>query len=415
MAKKTKAKAKAAQATVAKAKPKGLQLSAAQWKAYDKAYAAAYKSGESALTAQYKAADAASKAASTAAYKARVAAATARYQAEQIAYRRQALNNAAQSLRKYRLGAASSMQRVAAASHQAASTAAIAKFAVSQSLRQAKLGHQNAALVNRVYADFERHVQTLGRLQYVAKGEKVFAHDAVMRTLTTAQALGIEEIRFAQAVKTAKAATSSVTSVNPGGVKKKAYTYTETPAKKAANQSVAKAAQARVRASAKAAGLAAAESVTPVKKAPRTAPRPGVLHPLGFMHGFGSPDGLDCLPASIANHLLLDRGVRLNEQQYAELVRKVHDDGEIEDALKSLSAGPLWGGDPLLAGYGRVPWNPARVLLTGYDSQEGRHAAVSAGNGNVVSWGEVLPLAETLADGAEVEEAWDLLWVRNRA
>jgi hypothetical protein len=402
VAKKAKVNPKATKATAATAKPRGLQLSAAQWRAYDSAYTAAYKSGEAALTAQYKASNAAAAAK-------RVAAATARYQAAQIAYRRQAIASAAQSLRKYRLGAATSMQKVAAASHQSASTAAIALFAVSQSLRQAHLAHQNAALVSRVYADFERHLQILGRKQYVAKGEKVFAHDAVMRTLTTAQALGIEQVRFSQAVSTAKAATAYV--YKPAAYK----AYTSTPAQKAANQVVAKAAQTRIKATAKAAGLAAAEAVTPVKKAPRTAPRPAGLHPLGFMHGFGNPDGDDCLPASVANYLLLDLGVRLTAREYAELVHKLSFDGEIEDALESLSLCPPWNdGAPLLAKYSRVPYNAARVLLVGYDSQKGRHAAVSAGNGNVVSWGEVLPLAETLAEDAVVEEAWDLLWVRHR-
>ena len=396
MAKKSKVKAKATKATVAKAKPGGLQLSAAQRKAYNSAYSASYKTGEAALTAQYKAAS-----------KARVAAATARNQAEQIAFRRQAIANAAQSLRRSRLSAASSMQKVAAASHARARTAAIAAFAVSQSLRQAKLAHQNAALEQRVYADFERHMTILGRAQFVAKGEKAYAHEAVMRTLTTAEALGIEEVAFARAAKTAKRAVART----PAAYKRK----TESPAVKAANQAQNKAAQTRIKATARAAGLAAAEAVPPVKKAPRTAPRPARLHPLGFMHGFGDPDGEDCLPASVANHLLLDLGVRLASREYDELARKLAGTGEIKDALDLLAKSPPWNdGAPLLVGYGQVPYNPARVLVIGYDSQEGRHAAVSAGNGNVVSWGEVLPLAETLAEEAVVEEAWDLLWVRHR-
>lgn len=396
MAKKPRVKAKAVKATSAQSKPGGLQLSAAQRKAYNTAYSASYKQGEAALTAQYKAAS-----------RARAAAAVARNQAQQIAFRRAAISVAAQSLRRARLSAAASMQKTAAASHARARTAAIAAYAVSQSLRQAKLAHQNAALKQRVYADFERHMTILGRAQYVAGGEKVFAHEAVMRTLTTAEALGIQQIAFARAAKTAKKAAART----PAAFNR----TTASPAVKAANQLQSKAAQTRIKATARAAGLAAAQSVKPVAKAPRTAPKPARLHPLGYLRGFGSPDGEDCLPASVANHLLTNMGVRLSAREYAELVHKLAGIGEIRDALEFLGRSPPWNdGAPLLTGYALVPFNPARVLVIGYDSQEGRHAAVSAGNGNVASWGEVLPLAETLAEDAVVEEAWDLLWVRHR-
>lgn len=337
---------------------KGLQLSAAQWKAYGAAYSTSAKAGYASLALQQ---------------------------------RRAAFSMAVQNVIASRLSAAHKLRKIAAAQHSVARTAAIAAFAARQSYRQSRLAHQNAALQQRVFADYERHVQAASRAQYAYKGEKAYAHAAVMRTMTTVQATSYETAVWARAVKVARAASNSTV---------------RQPASAAL-----KADLANIRANAQAAALAAARA-TPKG---RTAPRPARLHPLGFMHGFGDPGGYDCLPAAVANHLLLDLGVRLDARQYSALVHVCGETGEVEEALFSLSRYTPWDlSAPLLTGYAPVPWNPARVLLVGYDSQEGRHAAVSAGNGNVVSWGEVLPLAETLADGAVVEEAWDLLWVRHR-
>lgn len=374
MAKKAGARKAAGVAPKNTAKPKGLQLSAAQWKAYGAAYSASAKAGYATLAAQNRAV---------------------------------ALHNAANTLRASRLQAAVRLQKTTANAHAAARTAAIASYAASQTYRQSILAHQNIALKTRIYADFERHVLLAGRLQYIYQGEKVYTHNAVMRTLTSQQALNIEEQRFARASKTAKAAARSVA---PG----KAATG------KSAQALADKAAVNTIKAQAKAAGMAAALAVPPAPrkktaaKKSRTAPRPQTLAPLKFLHGFGSPDGEDCVAAAIANCLLCDKGVRLSPAQYLALTETVPDGSSIEDALFQVMTRPPWEDGPNLIGYCQVPFCASRVLLVGYEAEEGPHAAASVGNGFVLTWGEVLQLESTQAPGAQIEECWNLAWVRHR-
>ena len=355
MAPKPKTAPVRAQPSKAAAKPTGLQLSSAQWKAYTAAYTASATAG----------------------------------------YRKLAIQAAAQSLRKSRLNAAYSIGKKAAAAHAAARTAAIAAFAARMSFRQSQQAHQNQALRNRVYAGYQRHVQAASRLQYAYKGEKVYLHTAVMNTLTTAQAVSTETVRFAQAVKTAKKAVKSVS----------------TPGASTAKQSPA---SAQVQAAAKAAGLAAAKKVP----AGRTAPRPADVKPGLFVpRAYGDPAGYDCVAAAVANHLLYATGMRIGRRSYYALADALGDRPSIADALELTMKHPPWGYDgPLLAAYVPVvyPLRAVRKTVVGVCSPEGAHAAVALETGALVCWGELLPLAEVCVPGTGIEEAWDLLWVLPR-
>lgn len=349
MAPKSAASTVKAQPSKAAAAPTGLQLSAAQWKAYNAAYTASATAG----------------------------------------YRKLAIQAAAQSLRSSRLSAAYSMGKKVAAAHAAARTAAIAAFAARMSFKQSQQAHQNTALRNRVLADYERHVTQAARLQYVYKGEKAYLHTAIMRTVTTAQATSIEQVRFAQAVKTAKAAAASVS----------------TPAASTAKLSPA---AAQVQSAAKAAGLAAAKTVP----AGRTAPRPADAAP-GGSFGFGSPDGYDCVAAAIASHMELEAGYRLSRRQFGKLAMALGEAPEIEEALNMVMRTPPWRHfTPQLTGYAKVPPVLRRGLIAGFATAAGPHAAVLTGSrGYVISWSEVLPLSDVLLPGTEIEEAWALTWV----
>lgn len=438
MAAKAKLKAAEHKSTIHKARKKGLQLSAAQWKAYDKAYGAALKAGDAALAAADRAA---SKTLALARHRAVISAATLQ-------------------LRKARLNAAYSLGKKSAAAHSAARTAAIAQAAVKQSFRQSILAHQNTALKARVYADFERHVRQTARLQYAYGGEKAFTHEAVMRTLDTSQAKSIIEARFANAVKTAHIANKSV-SPHP-----KTH-HPETAARKAAIN--------KIFADARAAGLAAARAIPPppprkhhrhlrkkkikthhhrhhhrrsktgrqksskasrarskanhlnavkarvalraVEKATRRAPCPVPLN--GSDWGFGDPDGEDCTAAAIANSLLLSLTHRLTVDQYADLAFTV-EDMCLDDALHELRGEHLWGpGQPYLAHY--LPLDPEKTrrvsccqplpgAVTGFETANGSHAALALSSGWIASWGETLKLSAVLTPGTEIEEAYELLW-----
>jgi hypothetical protein len=369
--KQTKAKqSKTASKVKAKSKAKGLVLSAAQWRAYDAAYTAVEKSGHAQLNAKIK----------------------GQYASEALANRRAALAAAAQSLRKYRLGAASSIQKKAAAAQSAASTSSIAAYAVKQSLRQASLAHQNAALQNRVYADFEQHMTILGRKQFAAAGEKKYATDAVMRTLTTKAATTIEQARFARAVKTAKRAVKSTTA--------------RSAASKAFSASISaevKAADAVINANAKAAALKAAYAIP----APRKARRPSQVPAGTYGHWFGDPGGEDCAAAAVANSLRFQAERQLSREQYRVLTEVIPVGSTVAEALDTVMN--RW---PELGGYDGT-WHPRELvpgMIVCFPTEEGPHAALLLEDGKIASWGEVLPL-EDAATG-EIEEAYEPFWRR---
>lgn len=334
-----------------KSAPTGLQLSAAQWKVYSAAYSAAASAG----------------------------------------FRQLALQNGARSLRQSRLKAAATTQAKARAAHQRARTAAIAAFAVSQTYRQSKLGHQNTALRNRIYADYQRHILTAGRLQYVYKGEKAYAHTAVMRTLTSAQALTAEQALINKAAKTAKTATAP-----------------RAPATSPRSPQVA-----AIQANAKAAALAAARA-TPKG---RTAPRPAKLGSLcnsRHRRWFGDPQGYDCVAAAIASSLLHDTGHALSAQAYESLEDALGGEPTIAHALNRVREdGPLFLPPWTLRGYEcDIPALAAAGNVIGFQTTRGPHAALFLGAGLIASWGEVLQLAQVITPGTGIEESWDLDWER---
>lgn len=419
MAPKAKAPVQSPQPTKAKAPATGLQLSAAQWKAYYTAYNAT---------------------------------ATAAYRNLAAAQRRAAIQAAALSLRKYRLNAAYGMAKKAAAAHSAAQAAAIALFAVSMTRRQAKLAHQNRALQNRIYADFERHVLIAGRLQYAYQGEKVYAHATAMRTLTTAQALAIENARFAAAAKAAKTAKAAIASTRkapsaatlqiqtaaraaglsaakslPGpqltASQKASRTASATAratASRTASATAKQTAHNTASATAKATIAARKKGVAKVAAAPRTAPRPPELAPGLFVpRAYGDPAGYDCVAAALANHLLYATGYRIGRRAYCALAEALGEAPAIEQALKQVMSSPPWNwlSGPLLAAYVPVayPLAAPRKLVVGVCSPTGAHAALALETGSLVTWGEILPAGEVCVPGTAAEEAWDLLWVLPRA
>jgi hypothetical protein len=348
VAPKAKAPKTKAQPSKAKASPKGLQLSAAQWKAYNAAYTASATAG----------------------------------------YRRLAIQASAQTMRQSRLTAVYTLGKKVAAAHAAARTAAIAAFAVKQSFRQSQLAHQNAALHQRVYADYIRHVLQAARLQYVYKGEKAYLHTAVMSTVTSAQALSATQARFAQAAKTAKAAAASTT------------------AKGAASAKLSPA-SAQVQATAKAAALAAAKA-TPKG---RTAPRPVLGDGILSARLRGDPEGFDCVAAAVANHLQSCTGHLLTDRQYRLLQLALGYGPSIEEALKVVSQSPPWGDRvPALAGYAPVPVHAREHAVIGFATARGAHAAYCPGPAYIASWGELLELHRVILPETQVEEAWALLW-----
>jgi hypothetical protein len=404
VAPKAKAPAKASKATVATAKPKGLQLSAAQWKAYNAAYSAYATAAYKALAAQQRAA---------------------------------ALQAAALGLQKGRLNAAHALMKKAAAAHSIARTTAIAAFAAKTSFRQSQLAHQNAALQQRVFADYERHLRAAGRAQFVYKGEKAYAHTAIMHTLTTAQATSVMQAKFAQAAKTAKAA---VRSTNVKGATPSPQVAAIQAAAKAAGLAAAQsvpasqqfaavrsAARAKARATAHATASKTAKAtaaatraakkkgVTPAPKTARTAPRPGLPGMTGGTGRWrGNPDGYDCVAAAIANSCLLGNGHSLTAEEYAVLCAAL---GPAPDLGHALLVAWRLGQARVMPYLMRCPEKtdpalPASGDVIGFETENGPHAALYLGAGLIASWGEVLRLESVMLPGTGIEESWELTWER---
>jgi hypothetical protein len=353
-----KAPSKGAKTTVSKvttkanATPKGLVLSAAQWKAYNAAYSAAASAARTKI----------------------------------------ALLAAANRFRAYRLGAAYATQKRAAAARGAAQTAAIAANATRMSWVQSKLGHQNAALRNRIEAGMYTHANIAGRLQYTQAGEQAYARQAVMRTVDQAQAYAYERSVFNRISKTAKKAVRSTVS-----------TGKKTTLSKAQSAAIAKAGNT--------AGLAAAAKV---RTAPRRRGTMNIAEIEFDREWIGNETEPHCVAYAIANHLLYDRGttgIRLHPADVAELAELAGPEPTIEEALwrAYMAAWPA-GRQVRLADYKRVEDDKLRTarilgpLVIGYGTMFGDHCALSLPAGGVVSWGEIGPLK------ADIEEAWELTW-----
>ncbi len=333
--------------TKAKATPKGLVLSTAQWKAYNAAYNAAASAARTRI----------------------------------------AFQAASNRFRAYRLAAAYASMKTAAASRGAAQAAAIAAHAARMSWVQSRLGHQNAALQARIENQMYTHANIAGRLQYVQAGERAYAHLAVMRTVDVAQANSYESGVFAAINKTAKKASKST--LNTGK---------KTQVSRAQSAAIAKAGNT--------AGLAAAAKVRTAARGAagrhRARTRPEWL---------GNETEARCVVFAVANHLMCARGVKAGDRDIDDLAEMIGPEPTIEYALWRtwMAAWPA-GAGVRLAGYRRVPDDmvrrvlPLRHLVVGYETVFGDHAALSRPDGRVVSWGATELLR------ANVEEAWELTW-----
>jgi hypothetical protein len=373
MAAKAKAPVKAKKAPVAKvqskakAKPKGLVLSAAQWKAYNKAYNA-------------------------------VASAAAQ---------RIALAKAAQRFRKYRLGSAYATMKQAQVATGKAQAAAIAAYATKRSYQESKLAHQNAALRNRIELDAYNHANMAGRLQFAQAGVKAYAHAAVMRTVDTSQALSYERKIFAAAARAAKAGKKSTTAKTTKRTAIGAAINAQASAaglkaakavKGTAKVSKAKAAKATVKTPTPKKGSGASAKAPVAKAAPRTAPYKGPMREATFdgnghwILGLNDFDGT-CIMTAVANALYHQTRWRLPNEDIAYWTGRAGKKPTIGAVLFMLYAIQPWPEVYLeLPIAGAVQGD--RII--GYD-----HHAAFAFDDKMVSYAEVWPVVEA-------EESWSV-------
>ena len=380
MAAKGKAPAKAAKkpvaktATKAKAKPKGLQLSTAQWKAYNKAYAATAKAA--------------------------------------------ALSAAAQRFRKYRLQSAYATIKQYNAATSKAQTAAIAAFAARQSWDQAKLAKQNAALNSRIEVNAYNHATIAGRLQFIQGGIHGYSNAAIARTVDTNQAVSYEKRVFAAAARAAKAAKKSVSKKGKVSATSKAIAKQAAAAglkaaeatphgakKKRAKVKKAKAKSAKVRKPTPGASKGKSAKA-PVKKAKsRTAPYLGIMRSFtfdgnGYWHHGNNEFAGTCIMTAVANAMHHQTKWRLPDADIAYWTGRAGKRPTIEKVLLMLWTQQPWPEVKLLQPIPLVPcYEVFCERIIGFENEHGDHAAFAFG-AKMVSYGELLDVAES------VEECW---------
>jgi hypothetical protein len=117
-----------------------------------------------------------------------------------------------------------------------------------------------------------------------------------------------------------------------------------------------------------------------------------------------------CGPVAVANSLLAATGVVASNGDIERLYRAAGGHGDsgadMDDLIAAAAAEGLAG--YRLASYRHATaWGPGLVLLLSLDDVPVWHAAATAPDGAVISWGETTTISEL---SARVEDAWSLTW-----
>ena len=165
------------------------------------------------------------------------------------------------------------------------------------------------------------------------------------------------------------------------------------------------------------AGAAAAARVSPkVKLPPAKKPASKTRKAAGERHETlastqwitaGNDQSVEnCVAVAIANHLLLQTGFRLTDEQVECLAYR----DSVAKSLNHVDYYDLWPGVSL-SEYGQVmpPENAEPGDIVGFevmvDGRKADHCAVLMPEGKVISWGEIVPLE------SEIDEAWQVTWI----
>ncbi len=383
-------------ANKAKAQPRGLQMSAAQFKAYNKAFSATAQKLQQAAT----------------------------------------LKAFATGLRKYRLQAANATLKKYAIARGNAQAASVAAHAALMSRKQSILAHQNAALQQRIGQNAFRHTTLLGRAQFAQAGEKKWAHRAVMRTLTQRQAVSIEAKFLNKVVKNArktgkKAARATGTPLSKA-IAARAKAAGTAAASRVPKSQRAAAASRKYNARAAAASAKATPKAAKTRTAPRRAPAVSTPEAIAAAHaahftGYSGPDTQlkpkisrqewigdeetpNCVVMAVVNSLLHEKGIRATEKDLEELTELAGEAPVIEEVLWQVYLTGWPGHHAHLADYKAASSDKIEEpdLVIGFsvltDDGWRDHCALSLPDKKVVSWGAEVD-RET-----PVEEAWELTW-----
>lgn len=414
MASKSKAASAAKKAPVSKAqskargRPKGLQLSAAQGKAYRKAFNATTQKLQHAAL----------------------------------------LHSRAAGFRKYRLQAALTTVRKYNQVKAAAQTASVSAYAKRRSWATSKMAHQNSALQVRLGQRAAHQITVTARLQYAQGGEKAYAHRAVMRTVTNAQAMSHEAKILARIIRHTKRAARSTLPKTPnskiGAAARKAGLAAAAKVPKAKTSAKSSGAKKTARAgpsghkavASKTKAAHKAASASPKAPVHSAKTRAAPAHPLAFAawaqamtartmavtaapevktevtpQWVGDETTPNCIVTAVANHMKASKIIHATDKELAELAELAGPEPTIEEVLWQAWRTGWPGHGAHLANYREVPdgYLDEPRLVIGFEvlTDDGwkDHCALSREDYRVVSWG-----AERDRESL-VEEAWDLTWL----
>lgn len=369
------AKSKVTTKNTAKA-TKGLNYTAAQWKAYTKAANSAYAN---------------------------------------------ALNQAsAARYRKGRLTSAYTQLKARQAANMKAKTASIAAYAAKQSYRQSIYGAQNQALQARVYADYYQKNTLLGRAQFAQSGTRKWSQKGVLRTVTSKQAM-THVLQNAAKRAAAKATTKKTTGTIPKAKTKptaatKRYAAIAAAAGKAAAAKLPGPSKAtttkKTSATSKATKSTAKKGVTAANaqtaKAPTAKKTTAVKAKASAPHeqtGKWTAQPYNCcIPAALSNTLLLQAGFAMIDFDMNRMQRYAGGEHATTESVLSVASYMAdWSG--WHCSFSKAD-EPSKGDIVVYGSRYGDHAAMYLGNGQVATWG-----SEESIDGP-VYECWRVTWKR---
>jgi hypothetical protein len=271
----------------------------------------------------------------------------------------------------------------------------------------------------RINADLSTATSRATKLQSTAAYDKTAAATAISKTVTSGAATSHEQaVEKANAKLKAKTKTKSKKSSASTAAAKKAGLSAASKIK--ASQSATT--SGKVHQAAKSATYSkssATRASTSTKKSAVSKKTPVARGAAKGIHNldtlttnddmwFGAEHTSDCVPVSIANHMLFVDGYRATNEQVAELAERCGHAPTIKRGLQVAASMARRGAWPAVPKFAPCRGLPLPGCIVGYeamtDSGRRPHAALLTDDGCVVSWG-----GEYALDTA-IEEAWIIRW-----
>ena len=314
--------------------------------------------------------------------------------ASRAAIKRAQLSHNVKALEERRLQAFRKVEAKLAQKRTQAIAARIKAHAIRATYLQTSYGRERAPLrIAAAHRLFKAQSVAQNR-QFAAAGEAIHARTTTLQTLTSAQALKVEQRLSAAATARYRAGKARKTKKGKIVAKGKAATRKPRTSRYGAI-------------GARAGRNAAAKVKSPRQSKSRTAPGHQPAPDTKWITAGNDQDAENCVAVAIANSLLYNLGYRVTDEQ-VEMVKY----DKLNKAMYMLGRTNRWW--PVeLAWYRRVDpdpgnenslWVPEPGDIVGFETEGGSHCGVLLPDNKVISWGAIVPLE------SPIDEAWTLIW-----